>query len=72
MSEDSNDAYLKPIKRAIVLYGESLGVIHREEVAILTELISNVNRLYYQKIIKTVVLHFKSPIACQAFKLAEM
>lgn len=40
--------YLKSIQRTIIPYGECLGVIHREEVAILAELIGNMDRLYCQ------------------------
>lgn len=38
---------LKSIQRTIIPYGECLGVIHREEVAILAELIGNMDRLYW-------------------------
>lgn len=40
--------YLKPIKRAVILYSKCPGVVHREEVAILAKLISNMDRLYCQ------------------------
>ena len=44
-----NDSeYLKPIKRAVILNSKSPGVVHREEVAILAKLISNMDRLCCQ------------------------